>query len=73
MKSTVGRLLGFVASLGLVVLLATPAFAKDHDDDERGGGQSHSAPEIDPAGLGAIASLLVGGSLVLKSRRKPTA
>jgi len=77
MKSIVGRFLGFVASLGLVAVLATPAFA-DHDDrDDHGkpAPSSHSAPEIDAAGLGAIASLLVGGTLVLKSRRgaKPSA
>jgi hypothetical protein len=73
MKSTVGRLLGFVASLGLVVLLAGPAHADRGEHEDQGHQESHSAPEIDPAGLGAVASLLVGGSLVLKSRRKPTA
>ncbi|HEY2901753.1 MAG TPA: hypothetical protein VGL59_14315 [Polyangia bacterium] len=69
MKSTAGRLFGFVASLGLFVLLATPAHAVQGHEDFRQGPPSHSAPEIDPAGLGAIGSLLVGGSLLLKSRR----
>ncbi|HEX3695409.1 MAG TPA: hypothetical protein VH374_08460 [Polyangia bacterium] len=69
MKSTVGRLFGFVASLGLLVLLASPAHADNGHEDFHQGPPSHSAPEIDPAGLGAIGSLLVGGSLLLKARR----
>jgi hypothetical protein len=65
MRTMIGRSLGvLVASLGLVVLLATPAGA--HPDK---GPKSHPAPEIDPSGLGAIASLLVGGAVLLKSQR----
>ncbi len=65
-----GRLLGFVrflAPLGIIVLLSSPARA-GHEDQRRPH-KSHSAPEIDPAGIGAIASLLVGGTMLLKSRR----
>jgi hypothetical protein len=66
MKSIVGRLLGFVAALGLVAVMSSPAFA-DRDDHPKK--PSHSAPEIDPAGLAAVGALLVGGTLLLKSRR----
>lgn len=74
MKSILGRLFGFVGTLGLVAVLSSPAFAdRDHDNgkgnDDNKGSSSHSAPEIDPAGLAAIGSLLVGGTLLLKSRR----
>jgi hypothetical protein len=73
MKSTVSRLFHFVASLAFVALLAAPAYAghNDRNEDKRDNSPpaSHSAPEIDPAGLSAIGALLVGGSLLLKSRR----
>ncbi len=68
MKSILGRVLGFVASLGLVIALSAPAWA-DREDHEHGPKPTHSAPQIDPAGLAAIGSLLVGGTLLLKSRR----
>jgi hypothetical protein len=78
MKSTVSRLFHFVASLAFVALLAAPAYAGQHDrDDDKDDKHdnnppaSHSAPEIDPAGLSAIGALLIGGSLLLKSRRNP--
>jgi len=80
MKSTVSRLFHFVASLAFVALLAAPAYAGQHDrnnhnEDKRDNNPpaSQSAPEIDPAGLGAIGSLLIGGSLLLKSRRNQRA
>jgi hypothetical protein len=65
MKAMISRSLGIlVASLGLVALLAMPALA-DHGRRPK----SHPAPEIDPSGLGAIVSLLVGGAVLLKSHR----
>ena len=74
MKSILGHLFGFVGTLGLVAVLSSPAFAdRDHDNgkgnDDNVHSSSTSAPEIDPAGLAAIGSLLVGGTLLLKSRR----
>ena len=64
-----GRVLGFVGSLSIVALLAGPAHAGNSHRPRPSPG-SHSAPEIDPAGLGAMASLLVGGTLLLKGRRR---
>ena len=75
MLSKVGRFLGFVASLAVLMTLASPARAGHHDRTPKHPPTSHSAPEIDPAGLGALASLLVGGTMLLRSRRsaRPTA
>jgi hypothetical protein len=49
---------------------------RDHDRwDERGRRHRRrgegAAPEIDPVGLGSVASLLVGGGLLLGARRSP--
>ena len=66
----VAHFLGFVASLAVTLMLASPSPAwAGHDHRPKPPHGSHSAPEIDPAGLGAIASLLAGGMLLLKSRR----
>jgi hypothetical protein len=49
----------------------------DNGSDRWGGdkGSGHrrrgAAPEIDPVGLGSVASLLVGGGLLLGARRSP--
>lgn len=52
---------------------------KDKDKDKGDkkpnptGGGSSSVPEIDPAGLGAAGSLVVGGLALLKARRRRNA
>ncbi len=69
MQSFVGRFLGFVAAAAVVLALASPALAGDHDRRPPKPPKTHKAPEIDPAGLGAMASLLAGGTLLLKARR----
>ena len=76
MPSIVGRILGFVASLAVVMTLSSPASAGRHDPKPpKHPPSSRSVPELDPAGLGALASLLVGGTLLMRSRRhsRPTA
>ncbi len=69
MHAIVARLLGFVASLAVVALLAAPAHAGRDPWRPVHHPPSHSAPEIDPAGAGAIVTLLVGGTMLLRSRR----
>ena len=65
------RTLGLAA--GLAMICTAPAWAMGQDLDKLhpgsgGGGGSAKAPEIDPAGLGAAASLLIGGAFLLKGR-----
>ena len=73
MFSTLGRFLGFAAVLAVVVAFASPAHAGHRPGP--GHPPSHAAPEIDAAGLGAIVTLLGGGTMVMRSRRgrRPTA
>lgn len=68
MKSILGRFLGFVGGLGLLAVLSSSAYA-DRGDHEHGPKPAHSVPEIAAVGVGAVGSLLVGGTLLLKSRR----
>ena len=66
MQSFVGRWVGFLSSLGLLMVLSSPVFAGDGHPKPK----PHSAPEIASVGLGATASLLIGGTLLLGSRRR---
>lgn len=68
MRSLVARVFGFLSSLALLMALASPSFAGDHHKPK-----PHSAPEIGTVGLGATASLLIGGTLLLESRRRSRA
>ena len=59
--------------LGLVLLLSSPAFARDHHGPPPphggpGGGSSGAAPEVDPSLAIAGISFLTGSLAVLRSR-----
>lgn len=56
--------LGFsVLALSILMLSSAPAWAKPKPG-------KHSAPEMDPAGVSAVVTLLVGGLAVARGRRR---
>jgi hypothetical protein len=60
-------------SLSLIAAGALPAFASDNQGDEDQDGHHWSqsgAPEIDPGLLGGAVTLLAGGLLILRERRR---
>jgi hypothetical protein len=66
MKSNFGRVCAFLATSAFVALLSTPTFAHDKKKEPP---VTLSAPEIGPGFVGATAALLVGGALLISSRR----
>lgn len=77
MKITNARLLRSLATLGVAALLVTSAFAGPQQHKPRNKQPTtppappSGAPEIDPSIAGSLAALLVGGALLLQSRRSP--
>jgi len=77
MKNRWVRFLGLVAVLLAGFAIASPAFADDDSkektekekDKDKDKGDKKRAPEIDPAGVGSAAALLLGGALLLQARR----
>jgi hypothetical protein len=62
-----------ISILSLPLIAAMPAGAHDHDADDQdqdGNSQGGSAPEIDPGLLGGAVTLLAGGLLILRERRR---
>ena len=56
-----------ISILSLPLIVAMPAGAgHDHECDDHG----DSAPEIDPGLLGGAVTLLAGGLLILRERRR---
>ena len=75
MKNRWVRFLGLVAVLLAGFAIASPAFADDDSKEktekekDKDKGDKKRAPEIDPAGAGSAAALLLGGALLLQARR----
>ena len=59
-----------VAVLSLPLIAAMPAFADNSQGNENQNGQGGGAPEIDPGLLGGAVTLLAGGLLILRERRR---
>ncbi len=64
-----------VLSLTLIAAGAMPASARDSqgDEDQNSQGENNQgggAPEIDPGLLGGVVTLVAGGLLILRERRR---
>jgi hypothetical protein len=62
-----------IAILSLPLIAAMPALADNSQGNENQngqGGQGGGAPEIDPGLLGGAVTLLAGGLLILRDRRR---
>jgi len=59
-----------ISILSLPLIAAMPAFADNSQGNENQNGQGGGAPEIDPGLLGGAVTLLAGGLLILRERRR---
>ena len=59
-----------IAILSLPLIAAMPALADNSQGNENQNGQGGGAPEIDPGLLGGAVTLLAGGLLILRERRR---
>jgi len=61
-----------IAIFSLPLIVAMPVLAGNNQDGDSQGGNSQGggAPEIDPGLLGGAVTLLAGGLLILRERRR---
>ena len=59
-----------ISILSLPLIAAMPAIADNSQGNENQNGQGGGAPEIDPGLLGGAVTLLAGGLLILRERRR---
>ncbi len=70
MTSRVGRVLVLAGVLSTLPAAASAAGDREGDHSGDHHGDARSVPEFDPAAIGAVAALAVGGGVLLARRRK---
>lgn len=74
MMSQLKKFCAGLMMVGALALVSVPAFAKPDDKpDKPEKGDRRSVPEIDPVAIGAVAAVLVGGTLLIGARRRKRA
>jgi hypothetical protein len=73
--SQLKRICAGLMMVGALALVSSPAFAKDDAEkvEKADKKEGRGVPEIEPYAIGAVAAVLVGGTLLIGARRRKRA